>query len=190
MKLNVSARTSATKGAIKALRREKSFPAVVYGLSLPVEKITVKGDEFLAVLRNLEPGRLATTVFELHFDGKVRKALVKDIQYNVTSYDVEHIDFMLLDEKKKVTVNVPIQITGTGECAGVKLGGTLRQVIRTLKVECLPTDIPSAFQIDIRELQIAQSKRLSDIAMPKNVRPLAQMNEVAVVIAKSTVTSA
>lgn len=190
MKLTVSTRTVATKAVIKAIRREKNIPAVIYGLGQSVQNIVVKGDEFHAVLRNLPQGRLATTVFELHHDGKKHKALVKDIQYNVASYDIEHIDFMLLSNDKPVTVNVPIQLTGAAECAGVKLGGTLRQVIRTLKVTCLPKDIPSEFQIDVRELEIMQSKRLTDIAIPENVRPMAQMTEVAVVVAKGKVAAA
>jgi large subunit ribosomal protein L25 len=187
MKLTLTTRTSATKSAIKAIRREGNIPAVIYGLGEAVEKITVKGEEFRAVLRNLPQGQLATTVFDLHLGSKARKAIVKDIQYNVASYDVEHIDFVLLANDKRVTVNVPIQVTGIAECPGIKLGGTLRQVIRTLKVSCLPKDIPSEFQIDIRDLNITQSKRLSDIAIPSKVRALAQMSEVAVVIAKGKV---
>lgn len=187
MKLTVSKRTSSTKSTIKAIRREGDILAVIYGLGQAVEKITVKGAEFQAILRKLPQGQLGTTVFDLHMDGKTRKAIVKDIQYNVASYNIEHIDFLLLSDNQLVTVNVPIQILGVAECAGVKLGGTFRQVIRTLKVSCLPKDIPSEFQIDIRELNIAQSKRLSDITIPPNVRVLSPLNEVAVVIAKGKV---
>jgi large subunit ribosomal protein L25 len=187
MKLTVSKRTSATKSAIKMIRREGDIPAIIYGLGQAVEKITVKGLEFQAILRNLPQGQLATSVFNLHMDGKTRKAIVKDIQYNVASYNVEHIDFLLLADDQAVTVNVPIQILGVSECPGIKLGGTFRQVIRTLKVCCLPKHIPSEFQIDIRDLNIAQSKRLSDIAIPEKVRVLSPLNEVAVVIAKGKV---
>lgn len=187
MKLTVAKRTSATKSAIKAIRREGNIPAVIYGLGHDVEKITINGSEFQAILRKLPQGQLATSVFEIHLDGKTRKAIVKDVQYNVATYFVEHIDFLLLSSDKPVTVNVPIQILGAADCPGIKLGGTFRQVIRSLKVTCLPKDIPSEFQIDIRELNIAQSKCLSDIAIPSNVRPLAALNQVAVVIAKGKV---
>ena len=187
MKLTVTPRMGATKGEIKKIRREGNVPAVIYGLGKPVEKITVNGPEFQAILRNLPKGQLATTVFELHLDGKNRQAIIKDIQYNVANYGVEHIDFVLMSKDSPVTVNVPIQIIGIAECPGIKLGGTLRQVIRTLKVSCLPKDIPSEFQIDIRELNITGSKRLSDIVIPANVRPMAPMTEVAIVIAKGKV---
>jgi len=187
MMLTVSKRTSATKSAINTIRREGDIPAVIYGLGQAVEKITVKGVEFQAILRKLPKGQLATSVFDLHLEGKMKKALIKDIQYHVTSYNVDHVDFLLLSDDQTVVVNVPIQILGIAECPGIKLGGTFRQVIRTLKVCCLPKDIPSEFVIDISDLNISQSKRLSDIAMPSGVRAMSMLNEVAVVIAKGKV---
>ena len=187
MKLSLKKRAGALKSEIKAIRREGNIPAVLYGSGHAPEKITVSGVEFEAVLRQLKlkNSQLATTVFELHIDGAKKKALVKDIQYHPATYAIEHLDFIVLEEGKPVTVNVPIQILGAGECAGVKLGGTLRQVIRALKVMCLPAHIPAEFQIDVRDLGVSQSKRLSDIAMPSHVRPLSLMNEVAVVVAKA-----
>jgi large subunit ribosomal protein L25 len=83
-----------------------------------------------------------------------------------------------------VTVNVPIQILGLADCVGIKLGGFLRQVIRSLKVSCLPKHIPQEFELDVRDLNVGQSKRLSDIAIPGTARPIGRMSEVAVVIAK------
>lgn len=184
MKLTLTKRIGSTKGEIKKIRREGNIPAVLYGSGASVEKLVVKGEEFSAILRNLKQGLLPTTLFELDFDGKKHQAVIKDIQYHAVTYAVEHIDFYLLSKDKPVSVNVPIQILGIAECSGIKLGGTLRQVIRSLKVSCLPQHIPSEFQLDVRELNIAQSKRLSDISIPSNVKPLAQMNEVAVVVAK------
>ena len=58
------------------------------------------------------------------------------------------------------------------------------QVIRSLKVECLPCDLPQEFTLDVTQLGLAQSMRLSDIAIPNGIKPLGKMNEVAVVIAK------
>ncbi len=60
--------------------------------------------------------------------------------------------------RDRLRVNVPIQLVGTADCAGVKLGGFLRQVIRSLKVSCLPKHIPQEFTFDVRDLNIAQSK--------------------------------
>ena len=187
MKLLLKKRAGVAKSENKAIRRAGDIPAVLYGSGLEPEKLVVPGQEFQGVLRHLKvkAKQLATQIFELEIDGATRMALVKDIQYHPATYAIEHMDFILLKDDKPVTVNVPIQILGAADCVGIKLGGTLRQVIRSLKVSCLPADIPSEFQIDIKELGVTQAKRLSDINIPANVRPLSAMSEVAVVIAKA-----
>ncbi len=70
------------------------------------------------------------------------------------------------------------------DCVGVKLGGVLRQVIRHVRVRCFPKDMPTFFELDISELGLKQSKRFSDIEIPKTVRPLVDLNEVVAVIVK------
>ncbi len=185
MKLAVFKRTAGNKSENKKIRREGNVPGILYAKNQEVQNIYIKGDELQAIFRGLKAGLLPTTVFELE-DGQSRvRAIVKDIHYHPTSYAVQHIDFVILEDNTSVNVNVPIQILGSAECPGIKLGGFLRQVIRTLKVNCLPKDIPQEFTLDIRDLQLTQAKRLSDISVPESVRPLAKsMNEVAVVIAK------
>ncbi|MBS0626044.1 MAG: 50S ribosomal protein L25 [Verrucomicrobia bacterium] len=185
MKLSVFKRTAGKKSEIKKIRREGNVPGILYGVKQEVQNIYIKGDELQAIFRGLKSGLLPTTIFELHDGHKLVRAIVKDIHYHPTQYSVEHIDFVVLEDKTPVNINVPIQILGAADCPGIKLGGFMRQVIRTLKVNCLPKDIPQEFTLDIRDLQVAQSKRLSDISIPESVRPLAKsMNEVAVVIAK------
>jgi len=184
MKLSVHKRTTGKKGETNKLRREGKVPAILYGHNEPGTPIYINGEEIQALLRNMKQGLLATTIFELHDGQKHHKAIIKDIQYHVATYAVEHIDFAILSDKVPVTVKVPIQIQGAADCVGVKLGGFLRQVIRTLKVSCLPKDIPQEFTVDVRNLNITQSVRLSEIAVPSSVRPLGRMNEVAVIIGK------
>lgn len=189
MKLAVHKRTTGKKGDTKRLRREGKVPAILYGKKETGLPVYVNRDEVQAILRNLKPGLLATTVFELAEGNAKHRAVVKEIQYHVANYDIEHIDFALVSDKEMVTVNVPVQIVGAADCVGVKLGGFIRQVVRTLQVSCLPKDIPQEFTIDVRELNIGQSKRLSDIALPPHVKALAKMGEVAVVIGKKAGTA-
>ncbi len=184
MKLNVMKRTAGKKGEVNAMRREGNVPGVLYGAGIEVQVIGLKGSELQAAMRGVKTGTLATTLFELVVDGKTRKAIVKDIQYHPVTYAILHIDFLILDDKTPVQLNVPIQLVGQNDCAGVKLGGMLRQVIRALRVECLPKDIPQEFTLNVGALNIAESLRLSDIAIPKGVKPLARMNEVAAAVGK------
>jgi len=183
-KLTIYPRKDLKKSETSRIRREGNIPCVLYGQGHSNETIWIKGDEIQSILRHLKGGSLATTTFDLHDGKKNHRAIIKDIHYHTATYAIQHIDFAILDEDREVTVNVPIQILGLAECVGVKLGGFLRQIIRTLKVSCLPKHMPKEFTLDIRDLNIAQSRRLSDIAIPDFVRPIGRMNEVAVVIAK------
>ena len=83
-----------------------------------------------------------------------------------------------------VNVNVPIRCIGAADCPGIKLGGFLRQVMRHLKVNCLPKDMPKELILDIKDLGMKQTKRIKDMVVPNTLTPLASMNEVIVVIAK------
>ncbi len=185
MKLTMHPRTDSSKASLRQLRADGKIPAVIYSKGHEAISVSVEGDEYDAILRSIEKGTLSTARINLtDAQGKVVPVLVKEIQYHPTTYAVLHLDFERLVEGSEVNVNVPVQCTGVMDCVGIKLGGVLRQVIRTMRVRCLPQHIPAKFQIDVRELQMRETKRLKDIALPANVRPLADLNEVAVVIAK------
>ncbi len=184
MKLNASERKNDKKSETEAQRRAGKIPAILYSPGNPNTLVLVDTAEFRAILRTIKQGSLSTTVVTLVLGGKERKAIVKDIQYHPTTYDIIHLDFQELVKGTAVSVKVPISCTGVADCAGVKLGGFLRQVIRSIKVECEPDSIPAEFIIDVKDLGMRQTRRLSDLAMPKGVRPLAAMDEVLVVVAR------
>lgn len=185
MKLQTVSRAANKKNEVSRLRREGFIPAVLYVKGKEGETLAVKSNEFGSYLRQVRSGHLPTTVFTLvDQKGHERRAIIKDIQYNVTNYDVIHLDFEELVKDHKVSVKVPIECIGTVDCVGIKLGGVLRQVIRHVRVSCLPKDLPQFFELDVRELGIKQSKRLSDLSIPESVRPLGNLNEVVAVIVK------
>ncbi len=185
MKLDITKREIQKKRDAKRLRREGTIPAVLYRKGKEEENIAVKNADFQAILRMIKKGQLPTTVFTLKREnGTEQTALVKDIQYNPVTYDVIHLDFLELIDGQEVSVKVPIECTGQLECIGIKLGGFLRQVIRYVKVRCLPKDIPNSFQVDVRELAINQSKRIGDLQFPEGITPLTPVKEVALLIAK------
>ena len=184
MKLKVAKRTSGKKSELNRIRHEGNIPATLYGGGQKSQDVEVDGVDFATALRTMEKGRLPTTVFEIEVDGKKAKAIVKDVQYHKTTYKPLHIDLYVLNDKTEVTVNVPVEYSGVAECSGIKLGGFLRQVMRQVKVRCLPKNLPGAFTLDIRELNLKQSKRVGDLDFPKGVTPLVGEKNVVVVIAK------
>lgn len=184
MKLSVFERVAERKSDANKLRREGKIPAVLYAKGQSPRNIGVNNEEFQAILRAMKPGLLPTTVFELQEAGRVVRALVKEVQYQPATYAIQHIDFIELQEDVLVNVNVPIRIVGLVDSVGVKLGGMLRQVIRSLQVSCLPKDMPQEFVVDVTELNLGEKRTLADLSIPESVRPLAKLNEVVVVIAK------
>lgn len=184
MKLNISKRSANKKSDATQLRNLGKIPAIIYVRGQSSEPIAVDAKEFEVLLRNGKKGGLATTRMTLVGEGKTRQVIVKEIQYHPTTYQIIHLDFEELIDGVKISVNIPIDCVGEVDCVGIKLGGVLRQVIRALRVECYPKDMPASFELDIRSLGLKQVRRLKDLVIPSEVRPLVDLNEVAVVIAK------
>lgn len=183
MELEIKPRKSA-KVESKKIRRAGGIPAIIYAQGKAGTPIMVDTIAFQKALNQIVPGTLPTTIFALKEGKKTIKAIVKDIQYHVTTYSVIHLDFVELVDNVPVAVNVPIQCTGVMDCVGIKLGGLLRQAARYLKVSAPPAKIPPFFEIDVRDMDVGAEKKLADIKIPAGVRPLADLNTLAVVIAR------
>lgn len=185
MKLTTVPRGAHKKSEVSKLRREGYVPAVLYVKGKEGETLAIKSSDFSAHLRHVKSGHLPTTVFTLVDEkGRERRAIIKDIQYDITSYNVTHLDFEELLNDVKVNVKVPIECIGSAESQGVKLGGVLRQVIRHVRVRCFPKDMPSYFELDVKDLGMRQSKRLEDLKIPSKMTPLTGLREVVAVIVK------
>lgn len=184
MKLEMIKRQVGKTGENNRLRREGRIPVVVYGPSRQPEGFSIEKAQWESSLRQIPKGSLSITIFTLHGDQGSMQALVKEIQYHPTSYEVLHLDFIEVKKDVRVNVKVPLRFIGADECAGVKQGGVFRPVFRSIKVNCLPDQIPKELTLDVTEMGMKQNRRLSALAMPEGVRALANLNEVAAVIAK------
>lgn len=185
MKLKTTKRKAVQKSEITRLRQEGMIPAVVYHRGKNAHPIAISKAEYEALTRQVKPGRLATTKITLvDEEGKERQSVLKEIQYEPTSYAVLHLDFEELDKGVPVSVKVPVECTGIVDSVGIKLGGSLRQSLRQIKVRALPNEIPEVFQIDIRSLEINQALRVSDLKISDKVKTMVSPKEVVVSIAK------
>ncbi len=185
MKLQFKERQSQTKKEANGIRREGGIPAILYSKGQTNRMLTVQNSDFQAHLRATPKGFLSSKKFILEDEqGKKTTAIIKDIQYHVVTYNVLHIDFLELHEKQAINVKIPLKLKGAMDCAGVKVGGVVRPVVRHLKVKCLPKDIPDHFELDVTEMKLGHSKRLSSIQLPETVRPMVNLDDVAVIIAK------
>ena len=158
---------------------------VIYSKGQTAELGSVPRAELEGAMRAIRPGFLPVTVFTLKdASGKTRTAVVREVQYKPTTYEITHIDFLELDSKRMVEVKVPVEFVNAAECTGVKLGGQLRHVMRHVRVRCLPANIPTEFKVDVKDLGIHQSRRVRDLNIPETVTCLANIEDAVVSVMK------
>ncbi len=112
-----------------------------------------------------------THVIDLRLkDGSSRKCILRDVQFDPVSDKPVHFDLQGLKENEKLTIEVPVVLTG-GIPLGVREGGMVQHILHRLKISCLPKDIPERVEIDITELGINHSVHVRDLNL-KNVTVL------------------
>src|SRR5437588_11637907 len=177
MQLNASTRELLGKGS-RRLYRQGKLAAVVYGHNSKPTALVLDRLEFQKVF--VKSGR--THLVDLVVDGKTEKVLVREIQTHPRRLGPIHVDFYQVNLTETIHVGVPVHLTG--ESAAVKRGDAdILQPIHVLEVECLPTDIPEAFEVDLTPLaEIEAEFRVSEIKVPSGVTVLVEPDELVVKI--------
>lgn len=165
--LKAHTRKSIGRTGVKAVRRAGNVPGVLYGKknSQPIE---INEGELTTVLHKSTSENVLLDL-ELHNDNKAEKrlALVQDVQHHPLEDYIIHIDLHEIAQDEKLHTEVPVQ--DVGEPIGAKNGGIFETLLRTLRVECLPKDLPEAITVDVSKLEIGQSIHVSDIVVPEGV---------------------
>jgi len=181
--LSVVERTEFKKGPAKKLRSEGLIPAVVYGHTDPLH-IAVKANEFAKKFKVVTEN----TVISLKMGDKHFEVLVKDVQEDIVTETVEHIDFYEFERGKALRTHVPIHIVG--HAAGVKEGGAIEHKLHELEIECLPKDLPKVIEIDVTSLGMGDSIHVSQVAVAKGIKILnSEAQTIVVVTAPKVVTT-
>jgi large subunit ribosomal protein L25 len=174
--LETEPRTLTTKGSVKVLRRNGRIPAVAYGDREAPATLSVDAKALWAILHS-EGGRNA--LINLKMGESSHAVLIKEIQRDPITRLIRHVDFQRVSLKQPIETKVPLHVQG--EAPGVKLGGgVLEHLVREIRVRCLPTEIPSAVDVDISNLQLNQGIKLKDLSLPKGVEVLTDSESVIV----------
>ncbi|MCF8086244.1 MAG: 50S ribosomal protein L25 [Desulfohalobiaceae bacterium] len=96
-----------------------------------------------------------------------KPALIWDIQFHPVKGLIQHVDFVGVDMKREVKMDIPVEFVG--EPVGVDNGGVVNAYRDSVPVSCLPGNIPEKFEIDISELDIGDALYFSQVSMPKGV---------------------
>ena len=156
------------KGAARAARRAGRVPCVIYGDKQDPALISIDPQVLFMQLR--EPGFFIRQ-FEIKVNGEVQRVLPRDVQYDPVSDKPLHVDFLRINDRTKVHVEVPVQFINEEESPGIKRGGVLNVVRYEVEVVCAAGDIPEIFIADLAGLDIGDSVHISDINLPAGVTP-------------------
>lgn len=165
LKLSAEERTVGKKG-LGVLRKKGLVPAILYGRNSNPLGLTLNAKELNKALGS-EAGMNAVIELNLATDKNPHLVMIKDYQIHVLTHKIIHMDLLKIDIKQKVSVKIPVHMTG--KSAGVTNGGILELTTRELEVQCLPTHIPSALEVDITKLEIGDSIHLTDLVLPEGV---------------------
>lgn len=168
-------RTDLGTKTAKALRREGQVPCVVYGGSETIH--------FSAPILSFRDLVYTSVVNKaaIELDGKTIEAVVQDMQFHPLTDELVHMDLVELVPGKEVTVQAPVRLNGNAR--GVRNGGKLKHFLRFLKVKALPENVPASIELDIADLRIGQTIRVS--AVPTNNFTLLNAENAVIVSIKT-----
>jgi large subunit ribosomal protein L25 len=173
--LNLARRDTLGK-KVKALRRSGTIPGNIFGSRLDSVAVQVTSDE----LRHLMRGHGKTEIIYVQLDGEERPTFIKNVQRNPVTDEVLHVDFQQVDLSKKVRIEVPIHFTGMSPAVDT-YGGILTHHLNQVTVEALPTNIPSAIEVDVSGLtEIGSSLHVSDMTAPDDTEIVNDAESVVV----------
>jgi large subunit ribosomal protein L25 len=147
------------KGAARRTRRAGRVPAVLYGHGTETRHLSLPGHDLMLALKT--PNVL------LRLEGLKHGheiALPKAVQRDPISGFLEHVDLILVRRGEKVTVEVPIRVTGN-----IAPDGMLEQQLVQISVEAEATNIPQGIDLDIEGMEIGSAVHASDLTLPRGV---------------------
>lgn len=162
--VKVVAQQRSAKGSIQSrgLRRAGMFPGIVYGVGKT--PMTVQLDE-KAFSRALGSHASEHMILDLEIEGvETKKVLLQEVQQHPISGKVLHADFHEISMTEKLRIEIPVHLVG--DPVGVtQNGGVLEHMLRSIEVECLPSDIVESFDVDVSAMAIGDSISAGDVKL-------------------------
>jgi large subunit ribosomal protein L25 len=159
--LTVSSRAQTGRGASRRLRKVNRIPAILYGKHADPEKLSIEGPEFVRLLKSVSGRAL---LIELQRADKPDKALtfLQEIQRDPITDRYLHVDLHEVKADEKFEIRVPIHLAG--ESFGVKnQSGVLEMNTHTLRIRCLPKDLPEVIEVDVTPLKVGETIKIGEL---------------------------
>jgi large subunit ribosomal protein L25 len=169
IELKGTVRETVGKKNAKKVRKSEEIPCVIYGGE--------KNIHFSGVAREFKKIVYTPSVYivKIEIEGKHYETIMQDIQFHPVTDNVLHIDFLEVNEIKPIVVKIPVQLEGFAK--GVKTGGKLSQLTRTLKVKGLAKHLPDYLSVNIDDLELGKSIKVGELNY-ENIELLDSKNAV------------
>lgn len=175
--IEATIRNTKTKGDISSLRIKGSIPAIIYGGSEKNQKISLGKKN----IKNLiEKENFLSNIISLSIDGKPESVLPKEIAWDPITDEPIHIDFLRIVKGATVVLEIPVKFINNDKSLGLKRGGVLNIVRRKVELKCPAANIPTELVVDLDNLDIGASIKISSINLPENVFPVIQGRDFVV----------
>ena len=169
--IELSIRNTKTKGELNLLRSNGNVPGVVYGGSEENKKVAVSKKLLKSLI---EKENFLSNILSANIDGKSENVLPKEIKYNTLSDEPIHIDFLRIVKGASVILEIPVKFINHEKSPGLKRGGVLNIVRRKVELKCLAENIPGELVVDLENVDIGESFKISSIKLPDRVTPTIQ----------------
>ncbi|PZO65979.1 MAG: 50S ribosomal protein L25 [Paracoccus denitrificans] len=179
--LVAEARVGTGKGAARQARRNGKVPGIVYGDGKDPSPIQL---DFNPLLTKLRAGRFMSTLWNLKVEGQDDvRVICRGVQRDVVKDLPTHIDFMRLHRNTRVNLFIHVNFENHEEAPGLKKGGTLVVVRPEVELVVTASDIPDHLTVDLTGKEVGDTIHISDVTLPKGVKPTIDRNFVIANIA-------
>ena len=178
--INAQPRTVQGSGASRRLRHANKVPGIIYGGTTAPTMVEMDHNPLIIALRKES---FHASVLTLKIGDVVETVLLRDVQMHPYKSLVLHVDFQRVDATHAIHQKVPLHFINGDVAPGVKLsGGIVSPALNELDVSCLPQDLPSFIEVDLKDLKAGQTIHVSQMTLPKGVKAIVHGDDDPVVV--------
>jgi len=169
--LEANIRDNKTKGQLNAIRNNGSVPAIIYGGKDENQKISIS-KKLLKTF--IEKENFLSSIIALNVNGKSQNVLPREVKYHIITDEPTHVDFLRVLPGVKIKIEVPVNFINHEKSPGLKRGGVLNIVRRKVELKCPSEKIPESITIDLDNIDIGESFKISSVKLDSDVTPTIQ----------------
>ena len=186
--LSVFSRNSVGTNKSKKVRKENKIPAIIYGDGKNPEPVSLQKTDLRIEINRTS---FLNKIYDLSINDKKVRVIVQSVSQHPVTDELEHIDFLRVNDETKVTIEVPVNFINESLSPGIKRGGVLNIVRYSVEVICPVSKIPDAFEFDLNGLEIGDSIHISHTSIEEGIEPTIKDRDftVASILAPSALVS-